>query len=85
MSNLRILELEAFIKRKFSKHFECDDTFYSCPRTEDYIGFLESLPIDERPCLCGYEDACHILRLPEWKDPQLQFEAEEPEMPKGDW
>lgn len=30
----------------------------------------------------GYEAAENI---PEWLDPQLQFEAEEPEMPKGDW
>lgn len=85
MSNLKIQELERFIRSRFKGHYECGDSFYSCPKSPDYFGDDADAPIEDRPCKCGYDEAMRLLNTPDWKDPQLQFEAEEPDMPKGDW
>lgn len=39
------------------KHYECEDGWYSCPKSDSYFGKdYEDYPIEERPCLCGADE-----------------------------
>jgi hypothetical protein len=38
------------------KHYLCEDGWYSCPKSESYLGDeYESVPIEKRPCFCGMD------------------------------
>ena len=43
---------EAIQQLKSIPHYECDDGWYSCPKTDSYFGHYEDEPISKRPCYC---------------------------------
>jgi len=59
--NDRIQELENFIRSRYKSHYECEDSYYSCPKSPDYFGEYDDLDIKDRPCYCGYDKAQDIL------------------------
>jgi hypothetical protein len=52
----KILKLREFIKSHFTHHYECDDNFYGCPKSEGYFG-----PDSRDKCYCGKDDADVLL------------------------
>lgn len=56
--------LEA-LERGAAEHYECEDGWYSCPKSESYFGSYSDTPISDRPCSCGQSlnlDAATLLR-----------------------
>jgi hypothetical protein len=50
-------KLIKFIQRWHSRHYECEDNFYGCPKSEGYFG-------PDRPdiCICGKDEADKLLK-----------------------
>lgn len=46
---------------KHGGHKGCDDGFYACPKSGDYFGRWEHLPVEERQCECGWDDISAAL------------------------
>ena len=51
--------VEAVIRR--GGHTECEDGFYACPQSDSYFGEYEGMPVDQRPCSCGWDDIAAAL------------------------
>jgi hypothetical protein len=49
-------ELVNFIRAYFRNHYECEDNFYGCPKSEGYFGIPSS------KCYCGKDKADELLR-----------------------
>ena len=41
---------------KRTEHYECDDSYYSCPKLERTAGRYDDTPISERLCDCGMDE-----------------------------
>lgn len=54
--NNSVEKLSNFIRRHYSSHRECEDSWYSCPADPSYSG-----NDDSHECDCGYDDAHKLL------------------------
>ena len=65
----RVVELEEFVRKTFSEHYESDDCWYSCPKSESYCNEqYEDDPRDQRPCDCGKDAADKLLNAEDTTD-----------------
>jgi hypothetical protein len=47
---------ERLLRKLHPAHYECEDSFYSCPSHPDYIGYD-----DRNYCSCGRKDVVNFL------------------------
>lgn len=58
-------DLIDFLQRYFGEHRECEDGWYSCPKSESY------LRDDDRPCDCGKVVADALVARLYLREPKL--------------
>ena len=55
MNKQEAIELAESMLRK-EHDFNDEDSWYSCPQHPNYLGYLDRMPIDQRPCYCGFHE-----------------------------